>query len=124
MRSWREVIAERNQDSDCSHLIPEDIDTEVERTVVEHSDDEHFAKNCRHEWDRGCLMFGLLWKTGVVNMAPFSLIKTDYPSETGEYIMANKIGSSVNGKNTGRYLNWAQSFQMSFKQVVRRMIRL
>ena len=50
-------------------------------------------------------MFGILWKTGVVNMAPFSLVKTDYPSETAEYIMAHTIGASANGKNTGRYLN-------------------
>ena len=28
----------------------------------------------------------------------------------------------MNGKDTGRYLNWAQSFQRSFKHVLRRII--
>ena len=54
----------------------------------------------------------------------FTMVKRDYPYETAEYILQNKVGTSEHKYVTGRYTRWARAYMRQCKQTLHRIIRL
>jgi hypothetical protein len=55
---------------------------------------ELFDSICGHGWDNGVLMLRIKWKTDEESVMAFTMVKQDYPYETAEYILQNKVGTS------------------------------
>jgi hypothetical protein len=83
------------------------ITDEVAQHIKEHYSDnpecELFNSICGHSWDNGVLMLRIKWKTDEESVMAFTMVKQDYPFETAEYILQNKVGTSEHKYATGRY---------------------
>jgi hypothetical protein len=54
-----------------------------------------FDSICGHSWDNRVLMLRIKWKTDEDSVMAFTMVKEqDYPYETAEYILQNKVGTS------------------------------
>jgi hypothetical protein len=54
----------------------------------------------------------------------FTMVKQDYPYETAEYILQNKVGTSEHKYATGRYKQCACAYMRHCKQTLQHIIRL
>jgi hypothetical protein len=55
-------------------------------------------------------MLRIKWKTDEESVMAFTMVKRDYPYETTEYILENKVGTSEHKYATGRYTQWAHAY--------------
>jgi hypothetical protein len=49
---------------------------------------------CGHSWNNRVLMLRIKWKTDEESVMAFTMVKQDYPYETAEYILQNKVCTS------------------------------
>jgi hypothetical protein len=92
-----------------------------------YSDDpecELFNSICGHSWDNGVLMLRIKWKTDEESVMAFTMVKQDYPYETAEYILQNKVGTSEHKYETGHYIRWACAYMQQCKQTLHHIIWL
>jgi hypothetical protein len=84
-----------------------DITDKVVQHIKEHySNDpkyELFDLICGHSWDNRVMMLRFKWKTNAESVIAFTMVKRDYPYETAEYILQNKVGTSEYKYMTGHY---------------------
>jgi hypothetical protein len=69
-------------------------------------------------------MLRIKWKTDEESVMAFTMVKQDYPYETTEYILQNKVGTSENKYATGRYTQWARAYMRQCKQTLHHIIQL
>jgi hypothetical protein len=70
------------------------------------------------------LMLRIKWKTDEESVMALTMVKWDYPYETAEYILQNKVGTSEHKYATGRYTGWAHAYMWQCKQTLHRIIWL
>jgi hypothetical protein len=70
------------------------------------------------------LMLRIKWKTDEESVMAFTMVKQDYPYETADYILQNKVGTSEHKYATGCYTRWACAYMWQCKQTLRHIIRL
>jgi hypothetical protein len=69
-------------------------------------------------------MLRIKWKTDEESAKAFTMVKQDYPYETTEYILQNKVGTSEHKYATSHYTQWARAYMQQCKQTLHRIIRL
>jgi hypothetical protein len=109
---------------DVEPQIIDDVIHQLERIAENSLSDDLFDSIVGHTWDQGRLMFKLRWKTDETSLAPFDDVHRDYPSETAEYILANKVGTSSGNYTGGRYTRWARQYTRQCPVIVRRLVRM
>jgi hypothetical protein len=57
-------------------------------------------------------------------MAPFDDVHRDYPRETADYILTNKVGTPNRNYTGGRYSRWARQYSRQYPVIVRRLVRM
>jgi hypothetical protein len=55
-------------------------------------------------------MLRIKWKTDEESVMAFTMVKREYPYESAEYILQNKVGTSEHKYATGRYTRWARAY--------------
>ena len=109
-------------DEDVEPDVLNEVNHQFERVAEDTASDEIFDSISGHEWDQGVLLFKLRWKTGETSLVPFSLSKLDYPRETAEYILKEKLGATGACSASGRYIRWARQFNKQYTRVLRRLL--
>ena len=104
--------------------VLDDVIYQLERIAEDSSSDELFDSIVGHTWDQGRLLFNIRWKTDETSLVPFDDVHRDYPSETAEYILANKVGTSSGNYTGGRYTRWARQYTRQYPVIVRRLVRM
>ena len=104
--------------------VLDDVIYQLERIAEDSSSDELFDSIVGHTWDQGRLLFNIRWKTDGTSLVPFDDVHRDYPSETAEYILANKVGTSSGNYTGGRYTRWARQYTRQYPVIVRRLVRM
>ena len=109
---------------DMEPQVLDDVVHQLERIAEDSQSDELFDSIVGHTWDQGRLMLKLRWKTDETSLAPFDEAHRDYPYETAEYILANKVGTPSGNYTGGRYTRWARQYSRQYPVIVRRLVRL
>ena len=78
---------------------------QLTRLADDREDDEGFIKIEEHMWLNGELKFGVRLVTSDKEFSPFKLMKRDYPSETADYILKNKVGRATTRKSKNIYVS-------------------
>jgi hypothetical protein len=91
------------QDNSDNTEITDEVSQHIEDRYSDDPECELFDSICGHGWDNGVLMLRIKWKTDEESVMAFTMVKQDYPYETAEYILQNKVGTSEHKYATGRY---------------------
>jgi hypothetical protein len=91
------------QDDSDNIEITDEVAQHIEDRYSDDPECELFDLICGHGWDNGVLMLRIKWKTDEESVMAFTMVKRDYPYETAEYILQNKVGTSEHKYATGRY---------------------
>jgi hypothetical protein len=112
------------QDNSDNIEITDEVAQHIEDRYSDDLECELFDSICGHGWDNGVLMLRIKWKTDEESVMAFTMVKRDYPYETAEYILQNKVGTSEHKYATGHYTRWARAYMRQCKQTLRRIIRV
>jgi hypothetical protein len=104
--------------------ITDEVAQHIEERYSNDPECELFDSICGHGWDNGVLMLRIKWKTDEESVMAFTMVKQDYPYETAEYILQNKVSTSEHKYATSRYTQWAHAYMQQCKQTLCHIIRL
>jgi hypothetical protein len=91
------------QDDSDNIVITDKVVQHIKEHYSNDPECELFNSICGHGWDNGVLMLRIKWKTDEESVMALTMVKQDYPYETAEYILQNKVGTSEHKYATGSY---------------------
>jgi hypothetical protein len=98
------------QDDSDNIEITDGVAQHIEEHYSDDPECELFDSICGHGWDNRVLMLRIQWKTDEESVMALTMVKQDYPYETAEYILQNKVGTSEHKYATGHYIGWAHAY--------------
>ena len=117
-------ITQEDEEDVVEPQLLDDVMHQLSRVAEDSSNDEQFDSIVGHKWDKGNLLLTLRWKTDETSDVPFDEVHHDYPTETADYIIQNRIGTSNGRYSGGRYTRWARQFTRQYPRMVRRLVSM